>query len=241
MTHSVDNSDFAIHNLKEIVFILDDLVKQRTGINLHTSDGLNVLTTVLEVNAQEDYVLLDISQDVAMNKQVLNSKNLSFSTQTGVRVRWRSTQVQLVSLPDGDAFSIDVPEVIERIQRREYFRLSVPQGSRGLTCKFPDGEDAVYEVPIVDMSVGGIGVSIRGTPHAMFSQGAILEGCSIEFPVVGPVPVNFRVCGIRSTGTTRSGEQMYHVGMEFVKLSRGAGNVVQRFMIQLEGERLSVT
>jgi hypothetical protein len=91
------------------------------------------------------------------------------------------------------------------------------------------------------MSVGGIGVSIKGTPHAMFSQGALLEGCSIEFPVVGSVPINLKVCGIRSTGTTRSGEQMYHVGMEFVKLSRGAGNVVQRYMIQLEGERLSVS
>ncbi|KAF0204882.1 MAG: type IV pilus assembly [Gallionellaceae bacterium] len=240
MTQSVDNSDFAIHNPKEIVFILDDLVKQRAGINLHTSDGLNVLTTVLEVNAEDDYVLLDISQDAAMNKQVVNSKNLTFSTQSGVRVRWRSTQVQMVSLADGDAFSIDVPETIERIQRREYFRLSVPQGSRGLICKFPDGE-AVYEVSIVDMSVGGIGVSIKGTPHAMFSQGALLEGCSIEFPVVGPVPINLKVCGIRSTGTTRSGEQMYHVGMEFVKLSRGAGNVVQRYMIQLESERLSVS
>lgn len=240
MTHSVDDSDFAIHNHKEIVFILDDLVKQRAGINLHTADGLNVLTTVLEVNAEEDYVLLDISQDAAVNKQVVNSKNLTFSTQSGVRVRWRSTQVQLVSLPDGDAFSIDIPETIERIQRREYFRLSVPQGSRGLICKFPDGE-AVYEVSIVDMSVGGIGVSIKGTPHAMFSQGALLEGCSIEFPVVGSVPINLKVCGIRSTGTTRSGEQMYHVGMEFVKLSRGAGNVVQRYMIQLEGERLSVS
>lgn len=240
MTHPVDDSDFSIHNHKEIVFILDDLVKQRAAINLHTSDGLNVLTTVLEVNSEEDYVLLDISQDAALNKRVVNDKHLTFSTQTGVRVRWRSTQVQLVSLADGDAFSMDVPDVIERIQRREYFRLSVPQGSRGLVCKIPNGA-AEYEVPIVDMSVGGIGVSIKGTPHAMFSQGALLEGCSIEFPSVGAVPLNLKVCGIRGAGTTRSGEQIHHVGMEFVKLSRGAGNVVQRYMIQLEGERLSVT
>ncbi len=240
MTQLVDDSNFAIYHRKEIVFVLEDLVKQRAAINLHTSDGLNMLTTLLEVDSEGDYVLLDISQDVAVNKQVVNNKHLTFSTQTGVRVRWRSTQLQLISLADGDAFSIDVPKVIERIQRREYFRLSVPQGSRGLICKIPDGE-GVYEVPIVDMSVGGVGVSIKGTPHAMFSQGALLQGCSIAFPVVGVVPFTLKICGMRVSTTTRSGEQIHHVGTEFVNLSRGASNVVQRHMIQLESERLSLT
>jgi c-di-GMP-binding flagellar brake protein YcgR len=240
MTHHVENSDFAIKNRREIIFILEDLVKQRAAINLHTSDGLNVLTAVLEVSSEGDYVLLDISQDAAVNKQVVNNTHLTFSTQTGVRVRWHSTQMQLVSLPDGDAFSIDVPQVIERIQRREYFRLNVPQGGRGLICKIPDGED-FFEVPIVDMSVGGAGISIKGILPAMFSQGAILEGCSVEFEDVGVVPLTLKVCGIRVTSTSKSGEPIYHIGMEFVKLSRGAGNVVQRYMIQLESERLGAS
>lgn len=240
MTHHVEDSDFAIHNRKEIVFILEDLVKRRPAISLDAPNGVALLTAVLEVNSEDDYVYLDVSPDDRINEKVINSKYVTFSTQTGVRVRWRSVNVQRVSLPDGDAFSVEVPEVIERIQRRDYFRLSVPQGSKGLICKIPLSETAVLEVPVVDMSIGGVGLLIKGDPPALFSQGAILQGCSVEFPVVGIVPLNLKICGMRAALKTKSGEQMHHVGMEFTNLSRGAGNVIQRYMIQLEKDKISL-
>ncbi len=241
MAPQVDESDYDIHNRKEIVFVLEDLAKHKAAINLYTAEGTSLLTTVLEVNSEEDYVYLDISQDAVINAQVIKSKRITFSLQVGVRVRWHSANVSLVSLEDGDAFSIEVPEVIERIQRREYFRLSVPQGRNGLICKIPVSETVIIEAPVVDMSVGGIGISLKGEPPSIFSQGAILQGCSVEFPVVGTVPLSLKVRGMWATTTTRSGEQMHHIGTEFVNLSRGAGNVVQRHMIHLESERLSLS
>lgn len=237
----VKESDFDIYNRREIIFILEDLVKHQAVINLHTAEGVNLLTSVLGVSAEDDCVYLDISQDDAINKQVVKSKRIAFSLQVGVRVRWHSDHVNLVSLTDGEAFSIDIPEVIERVQRRDYFRLSVPQGSKGLICKIPLDETAIISVPIVDMSVGGVGISIKGELSAIFSQGAILQGCSVEFPVVGVVPLTLKVRGMWASSTTRSGEPMYHIGTEFVNLSRGAGNVVQRHMIHLESERLSLS
>ena len=240
MANIVDDADFTIHNRKAIVFALEDLVKHRTMINLHTPGGVNLLTSILEVSSEENYIYIDISQDPAINTQIANSKNMTFSTQTGVRVRWRSEEIGFVELPDGDAFAIEIPEVIERIQRREYFRLNVPQGSKALTCKIPD-EAAVLEVSVVDMSVGGIGISVKGDPPAILSHGEILKGCSVEFPAVGVVPLNLKVCGMRVSAISSSGEKIYHIGMEFVDLSRGASNVVQRHMIQLESERISLS
>lgn len=239
MTHSIENSEYAIHNRREIVFVLEDLVKNRSIINLHTPNGLNVLTTILLVDAESGYLYMDVSQDKAINEQVLREGRANFATQLGVRVRWQSEDLEEVEMEDGVAFAMEIPAVIERIQRREYFRLRVSQ-SNGLTCKIPDG-DGIYPATVVDMSVGGIGISVRGQVPAILSQGAILEGCSIEFPSVGVVPLNLRVCGMWVSSTTKSGEHIYHVGMEFVNLSRGASNVVQRYMIQLESERLSLT
>lgn len=91
------------------------------------------------------------------------------------------------------------------------------------------------------MSVGGIGLSIRGDLPEMFSQGAILQGRSVEFPVVGVITLTLKVRGVWASSTTRSGEPMYHIGTEFMNLSRGVGNVVQRHMIHLESERLSLS
>jgi c-di-GMP-binding flagellar brake protein YcgR len=240
MTHPVDNSDFAIHNRKEIVFILDDLVKNRTAINIETSDGVRLLTTVLKVSAEGNYVYLDVGPDNRINDQIIHNKKVNFSTQTGVEVRWHSTHLHRVSLPDGDAFSMTLPAVIERIQRREYFRLRTPQGSNAMICKIPI-ETGIIEATIVDMSAEGIGVSIKGALPESFSQGAQLQGCSIEFPVIGVVSVNVKLCGIWSSIKTKSGEEAHRIGMAFVNLSRGASNVVQRHMIELEKEQLNKT
>lgn len=241
MTHQhTENPEFAIHNHKEIVFILDDLAKHRVAINLSTHEGVHLVTAVLGVNAEANQLYLDNSGDAQVNRQISDSKYISFSTQTGVKVRWHSTHLHLIPMSDGsDAFVSLIPSVVERIQRREFFRLNTPQGSRALICKIPVDEGTL-EVNIVDMSVGGIGVQLRGARPEIFSQGAVLEGCSIEFPVIGKVPVVLRVCGMWSNTTTRSGEQLYRLGLEFIGLSRGAESVIQRYLIQLEAEQISL-
>lgn len=240
MTHHVEDSPFALHNRKEIVFILEDLAKHRVGINLDTAEGVGMVTSVLGVSSEGNHVYMDASSDEQVNEKISNSKYVSFVTQTGVKVRWHSTHLRLVELQDGEAFSMLVPAVIERVQRREYFRLGTPQGSNALICRIPT-DTGVLDATVVDISVGGVGISIKGMPPEMFSQGALLEGCSITLPVIGAVPTNLRVRGIWASITTRSGEQMCRIGLEFEGLSRGAANVIQRYIIQLEAEKISLS
>jgi c-di-GMP-binding flagellar brake protein YcgR len=240
MTHHLEDSPFALHNRKEIVFVLEDLAKHRAAINLDTAEGVGLVTTVLGVSSEGNHVYVDISADEQINEKITNSKHVSFVTQTGVKVRWYSTHLHLVELQDGDAFSMLVPAVIERVQRREYFRLSTPQGSHALICKIPT-DTGDLEVIIVDISVGGIGISIRGEAPEVFSQGALFEGCSISLPLVGAVPANLEVRGVWKSTKTKSGEQMIRIGLKFEDLSRGAANVIQRYIIQLEAERISLT
>ena len=239
MLHHIDDSKYSVHNRKEIVAILDGLKKSHAAIKLSTSHGEEFITSVLEISSEKNHVYLDISADERVNSKVVDSKHVTFATQAGISVKWHSTHVSRVKLPDGVALSILVPAVVQRIQRREYFRLTLPQGNNGLTCKISLPEE-VLEVPIKDMSAGGIGIALKEPLHPAFSQGAILERCSIVFPDIGVVNFKLRVCGSRVFQKTKSGDDMYHVGMEFTDLSRGANNVVQRYMIQLEGEKLSL-
>ena len=240
MTLRQENSPFALHNRKEIVFILDDLAKHHTAINLDTLEGVGLVTSVLDVDSNEGEVYLDISPDEKINEEILNGKQVSFATQTGIKVRWHATRMRLVSLSDGDAFAMDIPASIERIQRREYFRMSSLMGSKALKCKIPFGAGFI-ELPIVDISVGGIGISHRGTPHEIFTMNELLEGCNIEFPSVGPLFVRLRVCGVWTKSQTKSGEQIHHIGLEFLGLNRATESIIQRYMVQLERERISLS
>ena len=119
MTHSLDDSPFAIHSHREITFILEGLAKQKTLITLDTHDGVVLVTTVLYVSGDGKYVCIDVATDDNVNDQIVDSKRVSFVTQSEIKVRWYSTHLQLVTMPDGKyAFSMHVPSVIERIQRR---------------------------------------------------------------------------------------------------------------------------
>ena len=238
MTLRHENSPFALHNRKEIVFILEDLAKHHTAINLDTVEGIGLVTSVLVVDSDEGEVYLDISPDEIINEKIMRSRQITFSTQTGIKVRWHASLMQMASLSDGEAFAMVIPSSIERIQRREYFRMT-SLGSQALICKIPFGAGCI-EVPIVDISVGGIGVSHKGTPHEIFAMGEVLEGCSIDFPSTGEVLVRLRVCGVWTSSQSKSGEQMHHIGLEFVDLNRAIESVIQRYMVQLEHERISL-
>ena len=237
MSQHIDNPEYSIRHRKEIISALEHLKKSREAIKLSTSCGEKFITTVLEVNSEKNHVYLDVCPDETMNSRIANDKHLTFTTQTGVLVKWQSTHISKVELPDGTAFSIPVPAVIQRIQRREHFRLTLPQGSRGMICKIPVAEE-ILEVPVRDMSAGGIGVVLKDPLHPAFSQGTILEGCSIKFPDVGVVSFKLEIRSIRAFQRSTEGGSTYHVGMEFVDLMRGASNVVQRYLIQLEGEKI---
>lgn len=237
MTQAEYNSDFAKHNRKEIVFILEDLAKQRMALNIDTADGTRALSSVLFVDTEDDLIYLDVSPDDRINDRIAASEQATLHTHGSVVIRWRASGLQLTTLTDGDAFFMAIPKVIERIQRREYFRLNTPQGSNALICRFLLNKESI-DATVSDMSVGGIGLTFKGEPPAIFSHGAVLEKCSIDFPGVGTIPFTLKVFGLWPLGKTRSGEQLYHVGLGFVNLTGKANNVVQRYMVQLELDRL---
>lgn len=241
MTHHEINPLFALHNHVEIVHVLNELAKHRVLINLTTDEGDALVTTVLYVSGDRQFLCLDVSKDEDVNQRITDSKLVSFETQSDIKVRWQADDLQWVTAKDGLAFALHVPTVIERVQRREYFRLHPPQGNKAMICRIPVDGDTVIEVTLLDMSAGGIGVIYRGSELAMFEQGKILEGCSMDFPEIGRVPMSLRVCGIWQSSITKSGDPMHRIGLQFVGLSRGVNNVIQRYMIELEAQQITPT
>ena len=238
MLHNMDGAEYSVQNRKEIVSILEGLKRERVAIRLNTSHGDGFITSVLAINSGGNLVYLDVSPDAGLNSKIQNSRHTTFATHAGITVKWHATHVSLVKLPDGDALSTSVPAVVQRIQRREYFRVSLPQGSNGMTCKIVVWGE-VLEASIKDMSAGGVGLLFQGPLPVLFSQGEILQECSIEFPGVGVVRFKLKICGIRVSGKATAGDDTYHVGMEFIELGRAASNVVQRYIIELESRQLA--
>ena len=230
MTHHAEDSKYSVHHRKEIISILEGLRKERTTIWLAASNVGEITTYIIKTSDEGDYVYMDVTADEKLNSRIADSKHVTFTTRSGIKVKWHSNHIRLITLPDGAAFSILVPAAVQRIQRREHFRVLVPQGKNGLTCKISFLEETL-EAPIRDMSAGGICIAVATPLNPVFSQGEELESCQIEFPVVGVIHFKLKIRKIRP-----SSDNLCFIGAEFMELSRGASNVIQRCLRQLEAE-----
>lgn len=233
MRDYLDDAEHSVCHRTEIIHILKSLKKDRVAIKLSTLHGEEFVTSVLDVNHEKDHVYLDLSEKAY--SRIIDSTQVTFTYEADVWLKWHSTPAMKEAWLGGNAFAIPVPAVVQRIKRRECFRLPLPQGSQGLICRIPVLRE-MLEVPVKDISVGGIGLVLKGFLHPGFAPGDILDGCSIEFPAAGMVHFKLKVCGIQ-VSQNASGEDTYHVGTEFMGLSRGVDNVVQRYMMQMEVER----
>ena len=239
MDKIVDNSEFAIHNRNEIVLILDSMLKQHTGLHMEADGRVGLMSAVVALSADNNYVYFDISSDDEINDKILASKTIKFVTNSGVKIRWRGANLRFVELEDGNAFEMPLPAVIERIQRREYFRLQTSHVANALLCTISNSVESV-ETTIVDISVGGIGVLLRGKLPAFITRGMSFEGCSINFPEVGQVKVTLKVCSIFPAAKAKNGDPMHHIGLEFVKLSPVLSNTIQRVMARLQRVQINI-
>ena len=195
------------------------------------------MSAVIALSADNNYVYFDISSDDVINDRITESTTVKFVTNSGVKIRWRSSKLSFVELDDGNAFEMPVPVVIERIQRREFFRLNTSQVQKALFCTISNSAESV-EATIADMSIGGIGVLHRGKPPVFLSKGMNFEKCSINFPEVGKVQLTLKVCSIFPAAKAKNGDPMYHIGLGFVKTSPVVNSLIQRHMAQLQREQI---
>ncbi|PVF11461.1 flagellar brake protein, partial [Yersinia pestis] len=91
---------------------------------------------------------------------------------TGAKIEFTCNKLKHVEYLSLPAFSSAIPEQLYFIQRREYFRVSIPQWpAYYCSGKFPDGTQ--YKYTLADISLGGMGL------YAMKGSEFPLQGCSV--------------------------------------------------------------
>jgi c-di-GMP-binding flagellar brake protein YcgR len=98
------------------------------------------------------------------------------------------------------------------------------------------GEIGQLNLPVFDISGGGIGLMVAEEQSAVFSRGASFENCLLTLPDEGQAIVDITV---RNTFeiTTRSGLRYLRVGCEYIHPPGQALNKIQRYITRIERER----
>ncbi|SFV02896.1 flagellar brake protein [Pseudoduganella namucuonensis] len=231
--------DFEVESRKEIIGLLRSIGEKNQLIRMLVHGEADVcVTSILEVDADNNSVILDCSINPEQNQRVVGAKALSYETTLDkIRILFSSERVEKCTFEGAPAFKIPLPASLIRLQRREYYRMNTPVSNPvraviPLPAELGGGSSSF---PLADISCGGIAI-LDNKLLLGDSIGKKYEDCRIDLPEVGTVVTSLQIRNMIDL-TLLNNKSNRRLGCQFVDMPRGALNAVQRYITKLERER----
>lgn len=191
------------------------------------------LSTILDVNTKQGYLLLDELKREDGHKQLMrHGKFHARASVKGIEINFVSV-IDTVGSTSGIGFyKIPIPQVLYYHQRRAFYRahvsiaLSVPVS---LTRALSDGDVSGL---LRDISVGGIGARIEPRRSGAVTKGELMPTCAITLPggasIYSALEVRYIDHGSR--------QKVLRLGGRFIDLNRQQQKIIERFVVELDRE-----
>jgi len=231
-----EEGKYRIHAAVEIAFVLRAIMKSGALVTTYFGSGSDfIVTALLEVDADAGLIIMDSGSNPALNERLMRSQSLTVvSSQDGVKIEFAVEKVDAASFEGRLAFRIPFPDSLLKLQRREYYRLTVPV-LNPLRCQIPLPAGGYIDTTIGDISLGGI--SLMGEYAGLqLEPGRSFKGCRIQLPEVGTINTELAVRNSFPM-TLRSGAVIRRTGCAFVHLPASQEAMLQRYIIRLERDR----
>ena len=236
-----DHSRYLLRGKTDILFNLRHLVQKRAMISAFIDASADsFLTALLEIDADNGYLILDAATDDAINRRVEAADQLICVTQLDkIKIQFAARGLVRITHAGHAAFRCALPDVLLRLQRREYYRL-IATNPHNLSCLIPvtrDGEQRMIsvEATVLDISGGGLALLVPpGDPS--FEPDRVFTDCRLMLPESGPITTSLRVRNLFRI-TNRDGSVMVRAGCEFIDLSSSMASTIQRYILKAERER----
>ena len=234
-----EDREFRISSRKGMLSILQGIADQGSHTALFYGGSQSILTTLIGIN--ENGIWLDVGPFPPENKQILLSDRVTFvSVHQHVKIQFVANSIESVMFRNNEAFYLELPDYLLRVQRREFYRTAVP-ASPPVRCSVPiqpedpDEPVIVRELPVVDISGGGIGLLCDEDEDALLPD-KVFTDCRILIPEVGALTVTIEVRnGIKVT----MGKNIHkRVGCRFIRPDNQTNMLLQRYINQLQSENI---
>ena len=239
LSTAVENDKFLIRSKIEILFILRAIAQRNARVTLYFGhDNDFILTSILAIDVERGEMVMDYGAIEELNRQALHAEKLTFITfQDQVKVEFTCHAIRETQFENRDAFSMDMPDSLVRMQKRDYYRISTPvidplKCVIALSARHNPG---TTEVALLDIGCGGMAV-INHRPANDFEPGNTYENCRIALPGIGIVDVTVEVKSTLEV-TLKNGLICKRVGCEFVAVPEKTLAMIQRYINKLERKR----
>ncbi len=236
-----DQNKFLVHSPNERcnqlkIIIRKELPVTAYAIDTHGKELSHFSTTLLGINQEHGLLIIDTSPSKEINQQITTSSKLYCATSIhDVPVEFMVDTPKLATLADRPVFVTKLPEIMARMQRREYFRASVP-ASVAAVCYIPSDNGPV-KLRITDISLGGLAILIEGDLPFSFEYHEVYEHCEIQLSLGESFEIDLEVRNKIDKPSKRN-NTVTQVGLAFKGSSDRIENLIQRFIFNIESKRL---
>lgn len=240
--HPEEFGQYFLGEAGDIEFYLGLLARRRSIVTVYIDEGRHFfLSSVVAVDAAAGLFVLDPAQDSQSNALAVAARQITLVANLDrVKIQVRPAALKLQAYQGQTALCTVPPVRLLRLQRREFFRLELPS-DMPLRCRLavPTGEPPqvqVIELPLADISGGGISLCAATELLEHFPRDALFQDCRLEIPDEAVLAVNLRVRKAIEVSTQR-GEHSLRIGCEFINLSGPRLAHIERYIARVERER----
>jgi c-di-GMP-binding flagellar brake protein YcgR len=231
-------NQYLLYSKTEILAVLRSIIQKGALITVHFDEGRYFfLTSMTALQANNTELILDVGSNEEVNARALKADELICTALVDkVKIQFCLEHLRRVEHQRRAAFIGAVPDKLLRLQRREFFRLSTPVINPIRLCTTLGPDARPIDVPLLDISGGGVGLMVSLDLASLLEKGGMLEDCKILLPGEGLLVTLLCVRNMFDV-TNRGGLRYVRVGCEFVNLSAARLSAVQRYIIRVERER----
>lgn len=237
MSYDEDIDAYTTTSRSEVLFYLRQLINDGERLNVSFDEGNEALLTMaIALNEETGVLILDWGGSETVNRRLLQSPRATFvANPLGVRNLFQVGRVWETEYRGRPAFATEVPKKYVRLQRREFFRLTLPV-TRRLKCvlsALDAGATKEWHLEVVDIGVGGVGLEIEAR-ELPFACGQVIPGTLIDLGRHGVLNQDLEVRYTRSV--VRGLKKFVHVGCRFVHLNPAQEKSLQQFITHMQCE-----
>ena len=228
-----EHERYLIYSRLEIQRVLNDLSRRPDIITAYFNHGKEYfLTAVLNVLSDREIVVLDYGPDEKQVQRAIDYGRLVCVTKHhNIDIKFTCTALKRARYQGAQALAAPLPESLYRLQRREFFRVTMPSANP-VYCQIPQPEGEPLALPVADLSVGGVGLLDRGG-----SLGAqlreVMPDCTMELPGFGTLATGLEVRNIVEL-PKKDGASRRRIGCAFTGLNMEQSVLLQRYINQVQ-------
>lgn len=236
LSPEIEDNKFRISSKSAIQSILRAVMQKNILVALHFGHNNDyILTSILAIDPELQRIVVDFGEAEKLSKVALDTKEVIFVTSKDQsKIQFICTAIRKIQFEDRNAFSIDFPESILHIKKRQYYQITKPCRTT-LKCIIPlpnEYNSNSTEITVHDISCGGITL-IEKNSLVNFKCGEIYKNCQIDLPGVGTLNIAIRVKNTYKV-TLDDGLICKHAGCEFINSPQEMLEMIRQYISKLK-------